>query len=147
MIDGFGLGMIEPRRIVTGQSEKGAGDIASLAYAIAQEAKSLGFRVLGIKASRATKAAVAAHGSATKYIHLADRQDRTWLVRVSDHYRPRRVAHIPLHFDLVSLDRRSGKEDACEWLAQVARGEVAWVQPYKQTRRRGSRQRWKGARP
>lgn len=139
--------MIEPRRIVTGVSANIAGDIASLAYAIAQDAKALGFRVLAIKASRAAKASAAAHGSATKYIHLADRQDRTWLLRVSDHYRPRRVSHIPLHFDLVSLDHRSGKEDAREWLAQVARGEVTWVQPYKQARRRSSRQRWKGGRP
>ena len=138
--------MTEPRRLVIGDSVNGPGDIASLAYAIAQAAKSLGFRVLGIKASRATKASLAAHGSRTKYVHLADRQDRTWLVRVSDHYRPRRVAHIPLHFDLVALDGSSGQSDVQSWLMSVARGEIAWVQPMTSPRRRSSRQRWKGGR-
>ena len=139
--------MTEPRRLVIGDSVNGPGDLASLAYAIAQAAKPLGFRVLGIKASRAKKAAQAARGSRTKYVHLADRQDRTWIVRVSDHNRPCRVAHIPLHFDLTALDGASGQREVREWLMSVARGEIAWVQPWQDRRIRASRQRWKGARP
>ncbi len=138
--------MTEPRRLVIGDSVNGPGDIASLAYAIAQAAKSLGFRVLGIKASRAKKASLATRGSRTKYVHLADRQDRTWIVRVSDHYRPGRVAHIPLHFDLTALDGTSGQREVHEWLMSVARGEIAWVQPWQDRHRRTSRQRWKGGR-
>lgn len=138
--------MNEPHRIVAGLSANGPGDIASLAFAIAQHAKPFGFRVLAIKCSRATRAANAAQGSRTKYVHLADKLERCWIIRVSDHYRPRRVAHIPLHFDLVSLDGKSGQADAREWLASVARGEVAWVQPMTSPRRRAHRQRWKGGR-
>lgn len=138
--------MTEPSRIVVGLSSNGPGDIASLAYAIAQDAKPFGFRVLAIKCSRAVKAANAAQGSRTQYVHLADKLERCWIIRVSDHYRPRRVAHIPLHFDLVSLDGRSGQADAREWMASVARGEVAWVQPIMSQHVRKSRQRWKGRR-
>lgn len=139
--------MTEPRRIVAGLSANGPGDIASLAFAFAQDAKPFGFRVLAIKCSRATRAAAASKGSRTKYVHLADNQERCWIIRVSDHYRPRRVAHIPLHFDLVALDGMSGQADVREWLASVARGEIAWVQPMTSPRARTTRQRWKGRRP
>jgi hypothetical protein len=138
--------MIEPRRIVAGLSANGPGDVASLAFAIAQDAKVFGFRVLGIKCSRVPKAE-AYKSSRTKYVHLADKLERCWIIRVSDHYRPRRVAHVPLHFDLVALDGMSGQADVREWLASVARDEVAWVQPMTSPRARRSRQRWKGRRP
>ena len=138
--------MTEPHRIVAGLSANGPGDIASLAFAIAQDAKPFGFRVLAIKCSRAKRAANAAQGSRTKYVHLADKLERCWIIRVSDHYRPRRAAHHPLHFDLVALDGMSGQADVREWLASVARGEVAWVQPITSPRRRTYRQRWKGGR-
>jgi hypothetical protein len=138
--------MNEPHRIVAGLSANGPGDIASLAFAIAQDAKPFGFRVLSIKSSRAVKAANAARGSRTKYVHLADKLERCWIIRVSDHYRPRRAVRHPLHFDLVALDGKSGQADVREWLASVARGEVAWVQPIISQNVRKSRQRWKGRR-
>ena len=121
-------------RRVVGCSSHGPGDIVALACAVAEEARGFGFELETIKASRSR------NGSPSKYIHLRDRQGRTWLIRVSDHYRPSASHHVPPHLDLVALDGSSGLAEARGFLARAASGQVEW---FDRGGRRGRRQRRK----
>lgn len=96
------------------------GATAELAAAIATEARAVGLRVELVRASRAR-----AH-STTKYLTLIDRLDRHWLLRVSDHHRPKAARRAEPHYELVSLNRRSGLCQVRQWLHAIAAGQAEW---------------------
>lgn len=109
-------------------------EMLALVNRIADRAFALGLRVRSIRASHM-------RGSFSRYLTLRDRDGRDWLVRVSDHRRPRNYGHPPPHFDLVSHDGRSGYEQAANWLARIATGDIPWFaldavrQPRKRRRK------------
>ena len=108
------------RRRVVGHPTDEPGCIAALACAVADEARSFGFKVGRPRVSRSRSR------SRSRYLTVTDRQDRAWHIRVSDHYRPARSNYAPPHFDLVSLDGTAGLNEARRFLNDVIEGNIAW---------------------
>ena len=116
-------------RFVAGRRTDSPGDIAALAMAIASEAKKHGFTVGTIRSSRSPRR------SASKYLPLTDVRKQLWLLRISDHDRPRRNRQPEPHFDLISLDGKSGLKCARRWIARMIAGEYPY-QPLAKWRRK-----------
>ena len=122
-------------RKVVGNSANGPGNIVQLALSVAQEARQLGFSVRRIEASKSPGA------QPSRYLHVIDRQEREWCLRVANHYRPRTAPYAPPHFDLVALDGRSGLGEARRFLVAASAGERAWTDHSSGARCRRKRRR------
>lgn len=109
-----------------------AGAIFSLAMAVRGHAIAAGFRIISLRCSRV-------RGSPSKILTIADRKGATWLVRVSNHYLPRRTGHPEPHLDFVSRDGVSGLDRATRHLDRIAAGAIAWTAPKLRPRRKGVR--------
>ena len=125
-------------RRVVGRSTDTPGCVAHLAFAAMDEARLFDFEVVSTKLSRSQRY------SPSRYITVRDPRGRKWMVRVSNHYRPQNARSAPPHFDLVSLDGRSGLAEIRRFLALAASGEIDWWDRDRLTRhpalkRRGKR--------
>jgi hypothetical protein len=110
-------------RFVTGQGSATPGAVGRLAFAIADEARARGLRVIRIAASHNPH-------SGSRYLELQDGRGFRWMFRISNHRRPQRVnRNQPPHFDLVSIDATAGVGQAVHWLDEIATGRMAWFEP------------------
>lgn len=109
-------------------------DILNLALKVSEAAAHCGLTLVCIRASRNP-------GSCSRYVHLSDRAERPWLVRVSNHRMPAKNWQPVPHLDLVSLDGQSGLREAAEFLQRVGRGEAAWFDPCDRDERAAVRSR------
>lgn len=105
--------------LVAGSGQASAQDILSLAMRLTGAARELGMTIVSVKSSHAAQ-------SSSRYITMRDARQRAWLVRVSNHRRPRSSPHEVPHFDLVSLDGHAGFAEAVVFFGQIVTGEVAW---------------------
>ncbi|WJY18709.1 hypothetical protein QQS45_00190 [Alteriqipengyuania flavescens] len=134
---------MEPVRRVVGRVESGPGDLPRLAAFAAVEARELGFEVGRISVSRS------ASFSQSRYFTAVDVRGNGWNIRVADHHRPFSSSYQTPHFDLVSLDGRSGLCALREFLLEIVAGEREWFD-LSPTGRRPARKRrcnpkrWKG---
>jgi hypothetical protein len=121
-------------RILAGRQDAVAapGSICALALQVREQAIGCGLRVICLTASRI-------RCSQTKILSLSDGSGNRWIIRVSNHFMPRRTGHEQPHLDLVSFDGVSGIDRATAYLARIARGEVEWVKPQLTPRRKGVR--------
>lgn len=109
-----------------------AGLVAGLALQLRAHAVGSGLRIIRLKATRLSN-------SCSRYLHVADASGREWIVRISNHYRPRRTGHIEPHLDFVSLGGASGLDRAAAAIGRIGRGELAWWPPQRSPRRKGVR--------
>lgn len=125
-------------RLVVGDGTADHSALTRLALAVADEAKRVGLSVVRIGSSRTAD-------SGSRYLELRDRAGRPWLLRISNHRRPRtgNPNETP-HFDLVSIDGRSGFEQACGWLTGIVDGWFEWFDPAEAIRQ--PRQKRRGRR-
>lgn len=107
-------------RRVVGRSTSERGCIAHLSLAAVGEAREFGLEVLSNRVSRSRGHTV------SRYLALKDAAGRDWHLRISDHYRPGSSTHAPSHFDLVSLDGRSGLSEIRRFLLEIVSGEAIW---------------------
>lgn len=70
--------------------------------------------------------------SPSRYITIRDVGGHEWLMRISDHKRPRFRGRITPHFDLISRDGDTGFDDAAHWIDQIASGQIAWQPPLRE---------------
>ena len=101
----------------------------TLASALRDYAKAGGLTIYGLERSR-----VAISGSI--YLTMADVAGRRWIVRVSNHRRPRRTGHALPHVDLVSLDGVAGFKIGRELIDAIIAGTVPWFDAEVTVRRR-----------
>lgn len=106
--------------------------LAGMALALSDHARQLGFRVVRMESSIQAR-------SPSRYLMLADPAGREWILRVSQHHRPAVTGHAIPHFDLVSLDGRSGLDEAKSFLARARLGEVTWMPPARSPHRKRGR--------
>ena len=109
-------------RLVTGKGTVAFGQIMCLVFDLVSHARSQGMRLKKLRRSK-TKI------SHSAYIALLDKDDREWLIRVSDHYRPHDIDHAYPHFDYISRDGRSGFASACGTVSLMAAGKYPWHDP------------------
>ncbi|SCW55822.1 hypothetical protein SAMN02927924_01337 [Sphingobium faniae] len=109
-------------------------DILNLALKLGEAAADCRLTLVCIRASRNP-------GSCSRYIHLSDRADRPWLIRISNHRMPAKNWQAVPHLDLVSLDGQSGFREAAEFLQRVGRGEAEWFDPCDRDERAAVRSR------
>jgi len=113
-------------RIVVGCGEAQGYDLLALAARIADAAQGLGMTLVSVKSSHAV-------GSSSRYITLRDSYQRPWLIRVSNHDRPRSSPHETPHLDLISLDGNSGLPEATDFLRRIMAGDIAWNNCWSET--------------
>ena len=112
-------------RIVAGADAPGAkAAAAALALRLVDHARARGLRLVRMEMSRVID-------SRSRYLVLGDAQGREWLVRVSNHFLPRRSGHLEPHVDFVSLDGTSGLDRAEAAIGRIARGEMVWWAPQR----------------
>lgn len=127
-----------PARIIVGSGKAEPMQIQALAVALIDHAREIGFADAGLQRSRNAR-------SSSCYCRLIDAGQRPWIVRVSNHRRPRRTGYAIPHFDLVSIDGVSGLEEAKAYIGRIARGKIEWRDPdtTKRPPRRRRRKRWR----
>lgn len=108
-------------RIVLGQEPARPGEHARMVVAAADHARAIGLAAVGFKRSRSPGPA---GPSPSFYLCMRDRLDRDWLLRISDHYTPRRVS-VP-HLDLVSRDGIAGRVELLAFIDRIAEGAALW---------------------
>lgn len=120
-------------RIVVGFGEAVPGAHSKLACAAADRAKEKGLANVGFKRSK--------HADSNSfYLSMRDRTGRTWHVRISEHYRPRR-SPVP-QFDVVSRDGIAGRTEPLAIVDRIAAGTAPWFEsegtarPHRKRRRR-----------
>lgn len=122
-------------RFVTGHGTATPEAVGRLAFAIADEARARGLRVVRISASHNPS-------SGSRYVELQDSRGYRWTLRVSNHRRPLRGnRNQPPHFDLVSIDATAGVAQAVHWLDEIAAGRMEWFVPEQTAAMRASRRR------
>lgn len=109
-------------------------DILNLAMRLGEAASQYRLTLVCIRASRNAR-------SCSRYVHLSDRTDRPWLIRVSDHRMPAKNWQSVPHLDLVSIDGRAGLREAVAFMDRIARGEAEWFDPRDRDERAAIRQR------
>lgn len=90
-----------------------------LSIEIRDYAKSKGFVIERLQRSRARE-------SGSIYLNMRDVGGRLWILRVSNHFRPRRTGHAMPHVDFVSFDGVSGVEIGRQLVDAVSVGKVPW---------------------
>jgi len=106
--------------VIAGRGPPARGAHAELALILATYAMTLGFASVGVKASRIAI-------STSRYVVFDDARARRWKLRISDHRRPPVSSQSLPHFDLVSLDGKSGLPEAKAFLDTVAAGARDWA--------------------
>lgn len=106
--------------VVAGLGPPARGAHAELALILATYAIALGFTRIGVKASRIAI-------SRSRYVVFDDARGRRWKLRISEHMRRPHYSRGLPHFDLVSLDGKSGLPEAKAFLDQVAAGAREWA--------------------
>jgi hypothetical protein len=107
--------------VIAGASPAPADAVAELALIIFTYAVTRGFRRIALERSR-----VGLSGS--RYLMFDDAHGRRWKLRISEHRRRARPNFAPAHFDLTSLDGRSGLAEAKAFLDEVAAGTRPWAE-------------------
>jgi hypothetical protein len=93
-----------------------------LALALREHALSKGLAIGKVERSRVRI-------SGSLYLTMTDHGGRVWIIRVSNHLRPRRTGHPTPHVDLVSFDGVSGAGVGRELINRIVAGEVPWFDP------------------
>lgn len=111
----------QPRslRIIVGEPPCVEGVHAKLACAAADRARALG--LAAVKFERSTNSL-----SHSFYLTCRDALDRKWIVRISEHLRPRRT-RVP-QVDVVSRDGLAGREQLLGFVDAIAQGELLWFE-------------------
>ncbi|WP_336958684.1 hypothetical protein [Sphingobium aquiterrae] len=127
-------------RIVAGAGHATPCQILMTAIDVAREAKRRGIGVLSIRSSHS-------RGSSSRYVWMADKSGRRWLVRVSNHRRPPAPHKDMPNIELVTLDGVSGMPELCAWLDTIAAGDALWTDPVNHEARRKERREARRGRP
>lgn len=90
-----------------------------LAYALRDHAIAKGLKIDKLERSRARI-------SASLYLTMKDAAGRPWLMRISNHLRPRRTGHAMPHLDFVSFDGASGLALGCSMIDRIVTGAAEW---------------------
>ena len=123
---------MRPPKLVVGHGVGTAADVHQLAARIANHARTRGLALIRLSRSRDPN-------SASCYLELRDAAGRQWLIRVSNHHRPRSTRHPVPHFDLTALDGTSGFDEACAYVDRIAAREIAWAPAEAEAKRRRHR--------
>jgi len=110
------------QRLVTGHGTAKPSDLAQLAIGAADIARRLGLQVRRTGCSHCRT-------SGSRYLEIADKFGLVWRFRISNHRRPSANRNAAPHFDLVSIDGRSGLSQIEFWLGEIAAGRIAWFEP------------------
>lgn len=101
----------------------------ALASALRDHAKACGLTIDRLERSRAAI-------SGSIYLTMADATGRRWIMRISNHRRPRRTGHAIPHVDIVSLDGVAGLKIGRELIDAIVTGAVPWFDADATARRR-----------
>lgn len=120
------------QRLVVGDGSCKPADIAFLAIRVVDHVCAVGLPSPQVKVTRNAT-------GFSRYLTIRDHGGRDWLVRLSNHYRPRfRGLPIP-HFDLVSHDGVSGEGEVRAFISGIAAGALPWtaaeIEPVRARRR------------
>lgn len=110
---------MRPAKLVVGSGTGSTADVMTLASRLADHARRQSLALIRLGRSRDPN-------SSSCYLDLRDPSSRLWLIRVSNHHRPKRNNHPVPHFDLTALDGTSGFPEACEFLDRIAAGAIEW---------------------
>lgn len=126
--------MTRPLRIVVGprDARPAEGAITALALRLRAVGLGLGLTGGGMDCSRVRH-------SPSRMLRFEDGHRRPWLVRVSNHFCPRKTGHPRPHLDLVTFDGVAGEQEAGRVLMRIARGELPWWDAGRAPKRRGQR--------
>lgn len=106
--------------LASGQGPAPAGSIYRLALAVADDARSRGWRLKRLARARSGS-------SPSCYLSMVDVAGREWLIRVSDHLRQSHSKWPRPHLSFVSRDGVSGRDLATGWMEAVENGLVRWT--------------------
>lgn len=90
-----------------------------LALALREHALKSGLTMCRLERSRVKH-------SGSIYLTMAQPSGRAWIMRVSNHMRPRRTGHALPHIDLVSFDGVSGFNVGRGLIDSLIAGDVPW---------------------
>lgn len=88
----------------------------------------------GLTIGKLERSRVAISGSI--YLTMAESSGRSWIMRVSNHRRPRSTGHAVPHVDLISLDGIAGLKVGRELIDAIVVGTVPWFDAEATVRRR-----------
>lgn len=110
-----------------------------LAVALRDYARSRGLTIGRLERSRAK-------ASGSLYLMMVGPDGRRWILRISNHRRPRRTGHAIPHIDLVSLDGTSGFDVGCTLIDRMIAGALPWFDAEQTIRHLPHSKRRKGMR-